>query len=728
MKNLPLRFGRPKISAARDDYGVPHVIAESWLDAIYALGYLHAYDRPTQMLFARAVASGRSAELIADKPELLETDRFFRRVGLFLNLDHEVELLEPRIREQLQAYCSGVNDGLVESGRSLPMWAIGFVPTPWDEAAVLLVGNLLAFGGLVVGQQQNERILFELAQAGVGDEKMRELFRPHMDDADFDLLRSLRMTSQLSDEALELITDLPRLAGSNAWAVSPERSATGSALLAGDPHLEVNRLPAIWYETVLRFGDQYVMGASLPGCPLFSVARTERLAWAVTYLKGDTSDYFVEDCRPGGATGWQYRRAETWHDFDVRTESIRRKGNPDEQLNILHNPQGTLEAAPRENTPGHYLSLAWAGQLVGVGRSIATWLDVIAAGTVREAMHVVRECPKPTLCWILADRYGHIGRQANGWFPDRGNGQRGLLPIPAWDANNHWRGCLPTADLPGEFNPPRGYVSSANEDPNPPHGPQLTTLILPDYRKRRIDERLDEMPQATLADFQSLQYDVVSLQARDLLAVFLPHLPDGEMKSKLAAWDCSYRLELHEPTLFLNLYRSVLLEIFGHESNIGWRRMIYLVSRIGYSTMVITAIDRLLQQESSLWWAGRDKGELIRRAAERAASLPAPPWRVTNSFHFANRFLGSSLLGRAIGWNTGPIGLPGCHASPFQGHLLKTSTRETTFAPSYHFVTDLGADEAWTNLPGGPSEGALSTFYKNDIPRWQTGVYKRLSV
>lgn len=728
MKNLTLRFSRPQISVARDDYGVPHVVADSWLDAVYALGYLHAYDRPTQLLFARAVASGRSAEQITDRADLFEADLFFRRVGLYQNLHEEAELLKPAIRQQLQAYCEGVNDGLKDTGRSLPMWATGFVPTPWDETAVLLVGNLLAFGGLVVGQQQNERILLDLVQAGIDDAKMRELFHPQLDHADFDLIRSLKMKSELSDEALDLITDLPRLAGSNAWAVSPERSASGSTLLAGDPHLEINRLPAIWYEAVLKFGDRYVMGASLPGCPLFSVARTERLAWAVTYLKGDTSDYFIEDCRPGGATGWQYRRGSEWHDFEVRQEVIARKGHQAETVNILHNAQGTLETTPRENEPGHYLSMAWTGQCIGASRSIGVWLDVIASGTVLEAMQVVRECPTPPLCWVLADRFGHIGKQTNGWFPKRGQGMQGLLPTPAWDARNHWRGLLPTSVLPGEFNPPRGYVSSANENLNTPDGPQLITLIVPGYRKARIDEQLEALPKATLEDFQAMQYDVVSLQARELLDIFLPHIPESDWKAKLAAWDCGYRLDACEPTMFLNLYRAVLLRIFGSEANIGWRRMIYLVTRIGYSTMVLTAIDRLLRQQDSLWWAGRDKAGLIRQAAEHAATQPAPPWEVTNSFHFVNRFLGNWLLGRAIGMNSGPIGLPGCHASPFQGHLLRTATRESTFAPSYHFVTDLGTDEALTNLPGGPSESALSTFYKNDIPRWRSGTYKRLIV
>jgi penicillin amidase len=334
----------------------------------------------------------------------------------------------------------------------------------------------------------------------------------------------------------------------------------------------------------------------------------------------------------------------------------------------------------------------------------------------------------PTLCWVFADRYGHIGQQANGWFPRRGGGHSGLLPIPAWDERNHWQGRLPNEVLPAEFDPARGFISSANENINPEVGPKFSTLVVPDYRKRRIDERLSQLPQATIADMQAIQYDVVSLQARELLEVFMPHMRESEFKRKLAEWDCSYHPDLVEPTMFLNLYRNVLLEVFGHETNIGWRRMVYLTSRVGYSTMVLTAIDNLLKQERSLWWEGRNKGELIHRAAERAATEAALPWSVTNGFHFVNRFFANWLVGRALGMHTGAMAMPGCHASPFQGHLLKTSTRETTFAPSYHFVTDLSTDAAWTNLPGGPSESALSSFYKNDIPRWRNGVYKRLSV
>ncbi len=748
MRPLHFKHAQRPFTAVRDDCGVPHVQALEWLDALYALGFMHAIDRPTQLLFSRAMAGGRSAELIAEKWELWETDRFFRRAGLHLNLEREVAALDPKTREQVAAYCAGVNDGLAESGRTLPMWATGFRPQPWDDAAVLLIGNLLSFGGLAVGQQQNERILLDLIHAGVDCEKLRELFTPRLDRADFDLLRRVKISSQLSDEALELITDLPRLAGSNAWAVSPGRSATGGALLASDPHLEVNRLPPIWYEASLRWGadgKNYVLGATLPGCPLFAVARTEKLAWGVTYLKADTSDFFIEDCRKGGVNGWQYRRGEAWHDFSLREEPVRHKKGDAETLRILSNPQGTLECWP--DSPGLYLSTAWVGNRPGSGRSIGVWLDVLASANVVEAMDVARTCPQPTLNWIFADREGHIGQQAAGWVPLRNPEHSGLLPIPAWDEKNHWRGVIDPNLLPRIYDPPEGFIASANENINPPGGPEICTLPLPNWRKRRIVERLRELPQATVADMQALQYDVVSTQARSLLAIFLPHLPDGDIKQRLSHWDFRYSPESREATLFQHLYRNVMLEIFGRSSEvevspessksheltktsrggIGWRRMLYLCSRIGYSTMVLTAIDDLMQRETSLWWQGRDKGALIRRAAERLEQESELPWGKFNSFRFTNRFFAARRVGRALGFHTGNLPMPGCHATPFQGHLLTTAKRETTFAPSYHFVVDLGTDEAWTNLPGGPSESRFSPYYKNDIPRWRKGQYKRLS-
>ncbi len=737
MERISTKSARVDFQAVRDKAGVAHIEAHSWHDALYALGYLHAIDRPTQIFFSRVVALGEAAGRIANKPELVETDRFFRRAGLHLDLKSEVEKLRPETRKQLDHYCNGVNDGLQEAGRSLPMWVTGFRPRPWEPSAILAIGNLLSFAGLAVASQENERLLLELIQAGIRPELLRELMTPYLDNVDFESLMDIHIERRLSDEALEMLADLPRLAGSNAWVVGPRRSATGHPLLASDPHLEVNRLPAIWYEAALHWpgknGEEdgnYVMGATLPGCPLMAVGRSRQLAWGVTYLHADTSDFFVEDCRPGGETGWQYRRDQSWHDFELREEVIERKGAESVTMSVYENKQGTLRWDLADQEPGKYLSAAWIGGHVGAGRSIGCWLDVLQSTNAKQAMDIVRENPHPTLVWVFADAEGHIGRQASGWLPKRPDGQVGVVPALAWDENTHWQGRLDDELLPSLYDPPEGYLASANESLDRANEFQLHSYALPGYRKQRVVERLHELPQVTVEDMQQLQYDVTSLQARRLLPIFLPHLPEGELKSLLTDWDLRYNPESTAATAFHILYRHVVLEIFGHQEGIGWRRMFFLCTRMGYSSMILTAIDDLLCRPESLWWQGRNKGELIRIAADEAieefARKEIAPWGEANAFHFATRFFEKSRVGRLLGFHSERKAMPGCQATPFQGHLLTTATRESSFAPSYHFVTDLGTQEAWTNLPGGPSESRFSKWYRSDIPRWLAGEYKRL--
>ena len=720
---VKLKDVKRNILVERDENGVPHVTGDSWLDVLYGLGYVHALDRATQFLFSRVVACGTAAESISDKPELLETDRFFRRVGLQLQLEQEVLDLDDYIREQIENYCEGVSDGIQSTRRSLPMWATGFRPQPWDTEAVLLVGKLLSFGGLAISQMQNERLLIELIHAGANEEALKELFAPRLDEVDFELLRQVHMSNQLSDQALDLLTDLPRLAGSNAWAVSPQRSASGHAMLASDPHLEINRLPAIWYEAVLRWGDSYVMGATLPGCPLFAVARTEKLSWGVTYMKGDTIDYFVEDCRKTDS-GWQYRRGEEWDDFRIRREVIQRKGAEPLEVDYLENDLGTLEGDPNDHGPGYYLTFRWTGSSGGGGDAIGTWLKLVASENAAQAMEIARACPQPTLCFVFADRDGHIGMQGCGRFPKRQREDQGLLPLPAWEPTSHWDGFLSSSLLPRVYDPPEGFLATANEVQNPLNGPLLVTQFLPDYRKRRIDQWLAELPKATLEDMFALQYDLVSLQARELLEVFLPHMSDGELKQRFEDWDCRYDVNSHEASLFQRLYVEIIMQVYGQEEIMGWRRALYICTRAGYSTMVLAAIDHQLKNKHSAWWRRCDPGTVVRKAVERLDQSHDVPWSERNSFQFVNRFFGSGRVGRMF--ESKPLPMPGCHATPFQGHVLNAATHEQTFAPSYHFVADMGESSAWTNLPGGPSESPFSRFYRSDVQRWLDGDYKLL--
>ena len=179
--------------------------------------------------------------------------------------------------------------------------------------------------------------------------------------------------------------------------------------------------------------------------------------------------------------------------------------------------------------------------------------------------------------------------------------------------------------------------------------------------------------------------------------------------------------------MFLHWYRNLLIELLGHEQAIGWQRMLYLCSRAGFSLMVITAADRLLLRDESAWWETGGKRAVVAAATSRLEGFDPPPWSQTNNFHFTDRFFGQHRVGRVLGYQSRRYPMPGNHATVFQGHVLQTATRESTFAPSYHFITDLGTDEAWTNLPGGPSESRFSRYYASDLPLWLERHYKRLT-
>ena len=113
-------------------------------------------------------------------------------------------------------------------------------------------------------------------------------------ETDRELLSKVRLGERVVPAALWGL-GLPRLVASNNWCVAASKSASGAAILANDPHLEVNRLPAMWSELVLSAPGISCVCATIPGIPAPLVARTPHLAWGATYTFMDGVDSWVED-------------------------------------------------------------------------------------------------------------------------------------------------------------------------------------------------------------------------------------------------------------------------------------------------------------------------------------------------------------------------------------------------------------------------------------------------
>ena len=196
MEQLELKASRVDFTAHRDAAGVPHATCGSWLEAVYALGYLHALDRPTQMHFACTVAAGRGAELIANRPQMLEVDRFLRRSGVHLRMSEEVGMLAPRILEQLEWYCRGVNDGLEEIGKpAVPRLLNQMYETKMDskgsiqqlrrvcQALEMITGQRFGFTFDKPGGESNEEIRISALRQWYG------YWSSHHDREDWDIAK-----------------------------------------------------------------------------------------------------------------------------------------------------------------------------------------------------------------------------------------------------------------------------------------------------------------------------------------------------------------------------------------------------------------------------------------------------------------------------------------------------------------------------------------------------------
>lgn len=714
LRRKTLKAVHDAVRITRDSQGVPRVRSSNWGDAFFALGWLHGRDRGAQMFLMRTVAQGRVCELLRDDDDLLEVDVYFRRFGFARDARRHIVKLQAPYTEYAAAYAAGVN----KSWQSRPtlLRLLGLTPEPFEPADILLSAKLMSFAGLAEGQRIGELFVMEALRRGVGVDKLRALL-PTLDAVDETLIQNIGAVPSMFPGA-RAESHLPVSGGSNAWVVAAHRSQSGAPLLANDPHLEVNRLPALFYEAELSVGNDWVKGATIPGTYSFAVARTPNIAWGITYSCADTSDFFVERCKNA-----RHLRDGIWCELPRRDERILRKRHAPHAFTVYETSRGILE--DDASIDGDHLCWNWVGLGEGGLRVLQSLVDLIQCGNVEQAQRTVRQIDIPTLHMVFADAQDNIGYQFVGAVPKRRDGWSGLTPSAGWITANDWQGYLdPEGDVPTERNPPGGHIAITNEARQCPDGPRLATLWLSDYRRLRIEQLLAGRDGLTPQDMQRFQYDLVSLQAERFLAEYLGHIPEGARRESLQNWDGRYAADSAAASLFEAIHQAVLIEVFG-AGGFGRDWLRYLIEQTCLYVTMVGYFDEVLAQADSLWLPAGKRAERIGAGVSRGLARPERPWGAENQVLFRNLMLGGRLP-RFLGFDRGPKPLPGNHATVHQGTLLNLTGHHSSFAPAYHFVTDLAGAVAWSNLPGGPSESRFSEWYVSDLRRWLRGEYKSI--
>ena len=530
------------VTVARDTHGVPHIRAGSMDDLVFAQGFVTAQDRLWQMDLLRRHAAGQLAAVLG-RP-MLEHDRLQRTLQLRAAADRAIAVLPADQRHWLEVYARGVNASIAAQRDRLPIEfrLLGYRPAPWTPRDSILV-ELVMFQDLTTGFPQ--KLAREALAAHLSPELIADLYptgswrdhypgqpmpdvsapQPEFNDIPLDESQShLRQPPPAATISPSDLLSLNRtlalfhspcsacVAGSNAWAVSGSRTASGEPLLSNDMHLSLS-VPDLWYEADLQatnpapLADFHAAGVTLPGTPFVISGHNDHVAWGFTNLGADVQDLIIEHTR-GTFSGAEFQAASgAWLPVRYQTEVIQVRGSTDVILDVPLTRHGDIDTPIVSSvfpTERRSISLRWT--IYDPANLTDPFFAVDSAADWPSMLAAFADWGGPAQNLIYADDQGHIAYHALGRIPIRGdaNNPGPLSPVPtdvaAPDAAAHeWAGYIPFEQLPQAFDPPDGVLATANARVTPDgYRFPITLDWMAPYRTERIYKVLESSPERVL--------------------------------------------------------------------------------------------------------------------------------------------------------------------------------------------------------------------------------------
>lgn len=525
----------------RDQWGIPHIAANSSRDAFFGQGFAQAEDRLGQLEFDRRRAYGQWAQLAG--AEALDFDRFARRCSLRLTAQNEYSALSSEAKEVLISFSAGIN-AYLNLRRDLPpdLALTKTTPDPWspeDCCAVFLVRH-------VVFANWQKKLWRGRLAAVLGSELVAHL--QGADLRDIPLIVSPPEFARLDpnpdqqplNEVLAAMAHLAQAAtGSNAWALHGSRTESGLPLIAGDPHRALET-PSVYYQCHLTCPEFDAIGLSFVGVPGFPhFGHSQRVAWAITNANGDYQDLYVEDTPLASS----------------RTEVIEVKGESPVSIECYETPRGVVVFG--DPLMGPSLALR-STALVDASSGLEVLAPMLRAQSVSELDDVMRNWVDPVNNLVSADVSGDIAYRTVGKIPVR-NRANSWGPVPANNLEYKWQGEIAFDEMPHALNPESGLIVTANQKIVGPDYPHFLGF---DYsgpdRAQRLHDRLSDIQRATVADMESVLTDRVSLAAKiwvpAILAATALDNPDDEYRELseiLNSWDYSMDPDSIAASLYL---------------------------------------------------------------------------------------------------------------------------------------------------------------------------------
>jgi penicillin amidase len=499
--------------------------------------------------------------------------------------------------------------------------------------------------------------------------------------------------------------------------IGPTRTRSGKPILANDPHLEL-RAPALWYLAALESPGLRVAGGTIPGLPGVIVGRNARIAWGLTNVELDDVDYVIERLNRDSS---RVLTPDGWEPVEVVRDSIRVRGAAPVPFTLRRTAHGPLVAAPGEvtgrgeDTTVHALAMRWTGQ--EPSDELTALLGVNRAGAWEAFLEALEAFQAPEQNWVYADVDGNIGYALAGRVPVRRSG-RGLLPTRGWTDEGRWERYLTFGELPRAFNPPEGFIVTANNrvvGPEYPH--PLPAAFAQPWRAERIRELIKAGGAFTADDVRRMQLDSVDGFARwgrHLAAAAAAAAGRPDLAGRLEAWDGGVGTGRTEPTLFYAWYRALQRLTFEDD--------------LGGTYAPAGPLQAWLRAGASPWFDDTRTAERedLRRLAARAMQEALPHaerrWGEVHGVRSAHPLGRVPVLQRLLRLSIGP--------RPRAGALYTVNVAEfgsgppfvTAHAASLRQVVDLADPESGRLvIPTGQGGHPLARRYRDQADLWWRG-------
>jgi penicillin amidase len=737
-ENLKLNGLQGKVIIKYDDNRVPHIFAENDHDLYYTQGYVTAKERLWQMDIQTRSAAGRLAEVVG--PKALEIDRYHRRMGMVYGAENTLRgiMKDPVMSKVINAYTDGINayvKQLSVRDRPIEFKLLNYAPEEWKpiNCAFLLklMSETLAGGSTELGMTNVlNKFGIQVTNDLFPDYPNRESpIIPAGTKWDFKQLAipapSPSFKTQMTG-AMKMQDKVEGI-GSNNWAVGGAKTASGYPILANDPHLNLT-YPSIWYQVQLTAPGVNVYGVSLPGAPCVVIGYNQKISWGVTNVDADILDWYQVKFKD--KTKAEYWYNNQWHKVDRRIETISVHGQKDIVDTVLYTRHGPVVYDNIKDTahaPG-YVPVGNALRWIAHEESdeFKTFYLLNRAQNYADYRKALIFYTAPAQNFIFASVDNDIAITPNGKLPLKFKDQ-GKFIMDGSDPANDWHGWIPYEQNPTVKNPPRGFVSSANQSSTDQSYPYYVNWQFAPYeRGKRINDRLGAMQKATVDSMRILQMDNYSIRAQDVLPTMLSYLDASKLDDvQLAALDSLKKWDKHFSA------NSVAASIFSAWSlkfyQFTWNDE-FIDKKTPFTLPSVDRTETLLQKEPSSVWFDNKRTPIKETAADiLSRSFNAvldelahdhgklgPEWRWGKVKPFEVRHLGF---------------VPGMGSGNFESGGTGSTVNALIdgHGPSWRMVVLLGPQvKGYGIIPGGQSGNPGSFYYDDMLQTWKDGKLKEL--